>query len=63
MKYTGEIELTAKEQALVDLLWDYLKKDPEHKDRRQTAYGTKTKAGLARSIYGIVNGPVPEQKQ
>jgi hypothetical protein len=56
----NEIKLTANEQAVVDLLWDYLKRDPEHKDRRQTSYGTKTKAGLARSIYGIVNGRVPQ---
>lgn len=42
--------LTKEQQAIVDLLWDYLKKDPEHKDRRQTAYGTKTKLGLALSV-------------
>lgn len=46
-------KLTKREQALVDLLWDYLKKDPEHKDRRWTGFGTKTKVGLVASIDNI----------
>ncbi len=33
-------------QAALELLWDHLPKDPEHKDRRQTGWGTKTKVGL-----------------
>ena len=45
--------LSKREQALVDLLWDYLKKDPEHKDRRQTSFGTKTKQGLVACIDRI----------
>ena len=40
-------------QALVDLLWDSMKKDPDHKDRVRTSYGTKTKYGLARTIEAI----------
>ncbi len=40
---------------LVELLWDYLKRDPEHKDRRQTGYGTKTKLGLVASIRSILS--------
>jgi hypothetical protein len=39
---------------LVNLLWDYLKRDPEHKDRRQTGFGTKTKMGLTASIRRIL---------
>jgi hypothetical protein len=35
---------------IIALLWDYLKRDPEHKDRRQTGWGTKTKAGLVASV-------------
>jgi hypothetical protein len=50
--YTGE-PFTKREQALIDLLWDYLKKDPEHKDRRQTGIGTKTKRGVVASIDHI----------
>ena len=30
-----------------------LKKDKEHKDRWSTAWGSKTNAGLARSIYRV----------
>ena len=48
-----ENELKPHEQALIDLLWDYLKKDPEHKDRRQTGFGTKTKIGLVASIIEL----------
>jgi len=47
-------ELTAREKAIAELLWDYLKKDPEHKDRRQTGWGTKTKIGLAASVARII---------
>ena len=50
-----EQQLSQRGQALVDLLWDYLKKDPEHKDRRQTGFGTKTKIGLVASIERIIN--------
>ena len=34
----------------IDLLWDSLKRDPEHEDRRQTGWGTKTQAGLAACV-------------
>jgi hypothetical protein len=37
-------------EAIADLLWDYLKRDPEHKDRRRIGDGTKTKLGLLRTI-------------
>lgn len=43
-----------QEASIALLLWDYLKKDPEHKDRRQTSFGTKTKQGLFASIKRII---------
>ena len=43
-----------QKQLLFELLWDSLKKDPEHKDRRQTGWGTKTKIGLVACIDRIV---------
>ena len=49
MEYT----LSAKDKALVDLLWPYMKRDREHKDRVHTAYGTKTQYGLARCIEAV----------
>lgn len=42
------------DQALINLLWDYMKHDPKHSDRRQTAWGTKTRIGLAACINRIV---------
>jgi hypothetical protein len=39
-----------RQQSIIDLLWDSLKRDPEHKDRRQTGWGTKTKTGLIACI-------------
>lgn len=47
--------LTPREEKLVELLWDYLKKCPEHEDRRQTSYGTKTKVGLVNTIAWIMD--------
>jgi len=44
----------AEVEAVAGLLWDYLKRDTEHKDRRQTGFGTKTKTGLLRSIKSIL---------
>ncbi len=47
-------------EAIAGLLWDYLKRDPEHKDRRHTSGGTKTKLGLLRSIrYALQPGYAP----
>ena len=31
-----------------------LRKDPEHRDRWQTTWGTKTNAGLARSVFRLL---------
>lgn len=46
------------QQALVnrvaEILWDSLKHDPEHADRRQTGVGTKTKIGLAATLERAV---------
>jgi hypothetical protein len=41
---------------IVELLWDSLRRDPEHKDRRVTNWGTKTMVGLAASIRRICGG-------
>ena len=49
-KHSPTRQLKPHEERLIEMLWDYLKKDPEHKDRRQTAWGTKTKIGLANSV-------------
>lgn len=43
----------AQKAALVNLLWEYMKRDPEHKDRVRTAWGTKTKEGLCACIERI----------
>ena len=43
----------AQRQAVIELLWDSLHKDMEHKDRRQTGWGTKTVAGLVSTIERI----------
>lgn len=48
-------ELNAREKELVRLLWDYLPKDKEHKDRRKTAWGTKTQVGLCNIIAFIMD--------
>lgn len=52
--------LEALEAKVTEVFWDYLKRDPEHKDRRQTGWGTKTKEGLARTIHRIVNEADPQ---
>jgi len=39
--------------ALIELLWDSLKRDPNHNDRRQTGWGSKTKVGLIRCIFKV----------
>jgi hypothetical protein len=44
---------TFTDEQIADVFWDYLKRDPEHKDRRQTAWGTKTKQGLAAVIVRL----------
>lgn len=49
MKLTRE----EREKAIIDLLWDYMKRDPEHRDRVRTGIGTKTKMGLAASVERI----------
>ncbi len=44
-------ELTKQEQDLIDMLWDFLPKDPNNRTtRRTTGWGTKTKVGLVNSI-------------
>lgn len=47
-----------RDQEILNLLWESLKRDPEHTDRRQTAWGTKTQAGLVASLNRIYQGEV-----
>lgn len=44
------------EEQLIDLLWSYMKRDPDHRDRVQTGYGTKTKTGLVACVRRIIDG-------
>ena len=37
-----------------ELLWDSLKSDPQHKERRRTGWGTKTEQGLIACIERII---------
>jgi len=39
----------------VSFIWDHLPKSPEHKDRRLTAWGDKTKEGLSNCLKRLVN--------
>jgi hypothetical protein len=48
--------MTEREKQLVELLWNYMKRDPEHKDRVQTGWGTKTQVGLIACVKRIVEG-------
>ena len=49
-----------QKQALIDLLWDSMRKDREHRDRVQTGWGTKTQDGLIACIERIVlKGDLP----
>lgn len=50
------------ESRISRLLWDTLKRDPEHKDRRflSAEYGTKTKRGLLACILLIINEETTE---
>lgn len=41
---------------LLDLLWDSLKQDPDHQDRRLTGWGTKTTDRLVACIERIAGG-------
>jgi hypothetical protein len=40
--------------AIIDLLWDYMRRDPEHTDRVRTGFGTKTQQGLVASVRRVV---------
>ena len=46
--------MTSLESKVEKLLWDSLLKDSEHKDRRQTGYGTKTLKGLTLCIQRVI---------
>lgn len=47
--------MTKREQAIKDLLWEYLSKDSNHgrNDRVNTAWGTKTIEGLTACLERI----------
>lgn len=42
-----------RHEQLIELLWNSMKRDPEHKDRVRTGWGTKTQIGLVASIERI----------
>jgi hypothetical protein len=44
----------AQKAELIELLWSSLRRDSEHKDRKQTGWGTKTQAGLIACIERIM---------
>lgn len=48
------------EDKIAELLWTSLKHDPEHADRRQTGWGTKTRKGLTLCIVRIVEEEADE---
>ncbi len=48
-----EQQLTKRQRAIVDLMWDSMKKDHDYPDRVRTTYGTKTKLGLALTVEHI----------
>jgi hypothetical protein len=50
------VDIEKQEEAVAELLWDYLKRDPEHRDRRATGWGTKTLVGLTACVNRIFGG-------
>lgn len=50
------------EDEAVDVFWHCLKRDPEHEDRRQTAWGTKTRKGLVAVLRRIGDELVKKQE-
>lgn len=46
-------DLTDRQRAIVDLLWNHMKKAPGFKDRVLTDAGSKTKIGLARTVEAL----------
>lgn len=44
---------------LLTLLWDSMKRDPEHKDRVRTGWGTKTQTGLLACVERIMRDSAP----
>jgi hypothetical protein len=43
------------DEEIADVFWDHLKRVAGHKDRRWTAWGSKTKVGLAATIQRLGN--------
>ena len=46
-------------KALIAFLWPAMRRDPEHRDRVRTAWGTKTQTGLIACIERICSVPNP----
>lgn len=44
----------AQKDKMLALLWNFLKDDPQHLDRKRTGYGTKTRDGLIACIDRII---------
>ena len=44
------------EEEVANVFWDYLRKVPGFPDRRATAWGSKTKKGLALTIKRLAAG-------
>jgi hypothetical protein len=53
-KYDKALVDAYETHPLIEMLWNSLKHDPQHKDRVQTAWGTKTKQGLVLSVARIM---------
>lgn len=50
-----------QEQALINLLWECMKKDKEYRDRVQISRGTKTKRGLIMCIEDVITNNEDEK--
>ena len=46
------------DEQIADVFWHLLRKDPLNKDRRMTAWGSKTKTGLAATIQRLGAGRI-----
>ncbi len=44
------------DEEIAVVFWDSLKRDPSNRERRQTAWGTKTKIGLVATIKRLGGG-------
>jgi hypothetical protein len=54
--------MAKRDEEIIELLWESLKRDREHKDRRLTGWGTKTKVGLVACVERIFTQPLQGAK-